>query len=176
MEHRCRPATSAAYISVERDVTTGLLAHLGSPVARSGTPPPCLISSESLASASNISAWRSDSLTSRSASSKDTTRYSTCSLVSTASPTRCPSPAVPHHPTVVHLAPCPSLSATMREVAVLNISHVRGLLRHLAYLYAPGSDMACRLLRFWPFQWCADSARSYSMGTPWHMRSNFHLQ
>lgn len=50
--------------------------YFTTPCAMSGTPPPCLSSSSSLAKASRISACRRESLTSFFSSSKETTKYS----------------------------------------------------------------------------------------------------
>lgn len=76
MEYRCRLLASASpSVHVVLSIVEGM-AYSGLPRARSGTPPPCLRSSASLANASRMSACLRESLTSFSWSLKFTTRYS----------------------------------------------------------------------------------------------------
>lgn len=75
VEHR-RSLVSSVSQSVQAAQDSSKRSYFDSPTARSGTPPPCLRSSASLASAARMSACLSESFTSLFSSSKFTTRYS----------------------------------------------------------------------------------------------------
>lgn len=88
VEHR-RSLVSSVSRSVQAAQGSSRRSYFDSPTARSGTPPPCLRSSASLARAARISACLSESFTSLFWSSKFTTRYSiwpTCQHYPTGSP------------------------------------------------------------------------------------------
>lgn len=138
-------------------VTPHVFTNLSSPLIKSGTPPPCWISSGSLARASRISAWRSESLTCRASSSKATTRYSIF-VQSASSPYRFDHA---YHTSSPH-------SSASRSFPLLRFHISNNCLtayQHLPqqnsssgspYLNAPLAHMAGRLLRFGPVQRCPD--------------------
>ena len=118
MESRRRPLSSAkCTISIRITYETEALTYFEVPSLIAGTPPPCLISSASLANASKISAWRRESFTSRAWSSNETTRYSTYRKMRTMDSFEAPLTNIPHHPTTKRLVPCPWLSAISLGVA-----------------------------------------------------------
>lgn len=128
--------------------------HFTTPFARSGTPPPCLSNSSSLARASRISAWRSESLTSFFSSSKETTRYSILSRVNSIVLDGPALLTIPHRPITRHRAPCPLSGSRWPAVAFGSVSdgELSRALCVQTYLDAPLSHVCSDLLGLWPFE------------------------
>lgn len=135
--------------------------HFTTPFARSGTPPPCLSNSSSLARASRISAWRSESLTSFFSSSKETTRYSILSRVNSIVLDGPALLTIPHRPITRHRAPCPLSGSRWPAVAFGSVSdcELSRALCEQTYLDAPLSHVCSDLFGLWPFEWRSHGTR-----------------